>query len=135
MSRPSLLNEELIKKFEEELSQGLPVRYTCDLLGITQPSFSNWMSKGEDNINEGNEETLYAQFFIAIKKAQALYVKNSLTLINSGVKNWQSIAWALERTRQDFMPKQAIQANTDDGKVTVILGGKVKDFKKDDNSK
>ena len=130
MARPSKLNEELIEEFGENLKLGLPVRYCCDLLGITTMSFSNWIRQGEEDYGN-DEESLFALFFYTIKKAQADFVKSSLIDINSGRPGWQGAAWVLERTRQDFMPKQEITAG-DDGKVTVVLGGKVKDIKRND---
>ena len=134
MARPSKLNEELINKMSSDIEEGLPINYTCDLYGITRMSHSNWMKQGEEDY-ENEIETLHAQYFYTIKKAQATYVKNAGREIRKGEAGWQGKAWWLERTRQDFMPKQAIEANTDDGKVTVVLGGKVKDVKKDDNNK
>lgn len=133
--RPSKLNEELIQQVYEEIKQGLPVKYTCDLLMITQKSFSNWMQQGEEDISNENYDSLFAQFFLTIKKAQAEYVKDAKQNIRSGRLGWQGESWWLERTRQDFMPKQEITAG-DDGKVTVVLGGKVKDVKyNNDNTK
>ena len=126
--RPSKLNDELIQQIYENLKQGLPVRYTCDLLCITQPSFNNWMKQGEQDINDENYDSLFAQLFITIKKGQAEFVKEAMLDIRSGRPGWQGQSWWLERTRQDFMPKQEITAG-DDGKVTVVLGGKVKDIK------
>ena len=129
--RPSKLNEELIDNMYNKIASGLPVTYACDLFGITLASFNNWMKQGEEDWNEENYDSLYAQFFHHIKKAQADYVDNALTDIRSGRQGWQGAAWCLERTRKDFMPKQAIESNTEDGKVQVIFGGKVKDVKKE----
>ena len=56
--------------------------------------------------------------------------------IGSGRPGWQGKAWILERVNQKYMPKQEITAG-DDGKVTVVLGGKVKSVRNstaDDNS-
>lgn len=130
--RPSKLNEELIQEAYTHVVEGLPVRYMCDLLLITQPSYNNWMRKGEDDVNKENYDSLEAQFFFMIKKAQAEYVENAGRDIRSGRPGWQGQSWWLERTRSDFMPKQEITAG-DDGKVTVVLGGKVKEIKKNDN--
>ena len=133
MARPSKLNEELIKNMYEVIKEGLPVRYACDLLYITQPSFDNWMNKGEEDIKQEIYDSLHAQFFITIKNAQATYVYEANKDIKSGRPGWQGAAWWLERTRQDFMPKQMIQAD-EDGKVTVVIGGKPKKTNKDDDN-
>lgn len=132
--RPSKLNEELIKEIYELVKDGVPVSYACDSLYITRMSFSNWMRQGEEDILNEKHETLHAQFFYTIKKGQADFVTDSVRDIRSGRPGWQGAAWVLERTRQDFMPKQEITAG-DDGKVQVILGGKVKDIKRNDTVK
>lgn len=133
MARPSKLNDELISKMAIKISEGLPIPYTCGLFGVVEHSFYNWMKQGEEDF-KNEVESLYSSFFHAIKKAQSEYVDNAGRDIRSGRNGWQGAAWWLERTRQDFMPKQEIKAG-DDGRVTVVLGGKVKDIRKDDLSK
>lgn len=125
------LNERLIEDFSKEIEDGLPVQYTCDLLGIHQTSYNNWMRMGEDDLLLDNM-TLYAQFFLAIKKAYAIFVKDAKARIRAGEKGWQGTCWWLERTNNFFMPKQQIQAD-DEGKVNVIIGGKPKDAIKRQN--
>lgn len=128
--RPTKLNEELTEKMKAEIANGLPVSYACDLFGITRMSFSNWMRRGETDF-EAEEETVYADFFYNIKKAQAEYVRDAKDDIRSGRPGWQGAAWWLERTRKDFMPKQMVESNTEDGRVTVVFGGKVKSVEKE----
>ena len=129
MARPSKLNEQLIEQFGEKLRKGLNVQTVCDLLMVTQPSYNNWSRQGEEDINNGIEDSLYASFFLVIKKARAEFEEIANERIQEGAPGWQGMAWWLERTRPQYMPKQEITAG-DDGKVQVILGGKVKDIKK-----
>ncbi len=124
MARPSKLTAELIEQVYAEVAEGAPVKYVCDFFCITQPCYSNWMQQGESDAAE-NIDSLYAEFFMTIKKAQADYVITTGKEIRKGEAGWQGKAWWLERTRQDFMPKQQIQAD-DEGKVTVVIGGKQK---------
>ena len=132
IGRPSKLNEKLIEDMYEIIKDGLPIKYACDLFYITQKSFENWMNQGQADVNS-EVESLYANFFLRIKNAQAVYVYEAGKDIKSGRAGWQGAAWWLERTRQDFMPKQQIQAD-EDGKVTVVIGGKYKQ-KNYDNDK
>lgn len=129
MARPTILNKELIENLCKELKEGLPVKYACDLYKITQPSFNNWLRQGEADILRGEDESIYSMFFLEIKKAQAQWVSKALQDIRTGRQGWQGVSWVLERTRQDFMPKQEIKAG-EDGKVNVILNGKVREIKK-----
>ena len=131
IGRPSKLNEELIKKICEVIQEGLPIKYACDLLVITQKSYENWYNQGKSDVDE-DKDTIYADFFLSIKNAQATYIYEANKDIKSGRPGWQGAAWWLERTRQDFMPKQEFVA--EEGKVQVVLGGKIKEIKKNDNS-
>jgi len=131
MARPSKLTEELITEFCDEVSKGLPIKYCCDYVGIHETSYFEWMKKGEDDFK--NEiDSLYSTFWKSIKKSYAQYLIASREIIHNGVLGWQGRSWWLERTNPFFMPKQQIQAD-DDGKVTVVIGGKSKDIKRDNN--
>lgn len=133
MARPSKLNEQLIQQMVNLFEEGVPIVYVCDNVGILPRSYFQWMEIGERDFSEENE-TIYSEFFHSIKKAQSDYVINTNRDIRSGRMGWQGAAWWLERTKQEFMPKQEITAG-DDGKVTVVLGGKVKEVKQNDLSK
>lgn len=125
------LTEELIEALSAEIRDGLPVGYACDLLGVTTQAYNLWMRKGEaaSNAEEPDPgDELYARLFSEIKKAYAQFVKDAKNEMRKRLNGWQSIAWWLERTNPFFMPKQQIQAD-DDGKVTVVIGGRQKDPK------
>lgn len=136
------LNDELITSFCKDIQDGLPIQYACDMHGITRMSYLNWMDRGEKDRDEAEacadgssadgsseaEMSIYAKFFAGVKKAYATFVRDAKDAIRSGKQGWQGSAWWLERTNKDFMPKQQIQAD-EDGKVTVVIGGKPKDTK------
>lgn len=122
------LTPELIKNMAAEIADGLPVCYTCDLFGVVEASYHNWMRQGQEDY-EQDKETIHAQLFSEIKKSYAQYVNTSKKRIHSGTPGWQGTAWWLERTNSFFMPKQQITPD-EDGKVNVIIGGKVKDIQK-----
>jgi hypothetical protein len=125
MARPSKLNEQLIEQMCEKFRKGLSTKTTCDLLMITQPSFNNWLRVGEEDANN-ERDTIFTTFFLEIKKAKAEFEEKASERIIKGESGWQGTCWWLERTNKDYMPKQAIEANGEDGRVTVVLGGKVK---------
>lgn len=125
MARPGLLNDELIEGLCSKIRKGLTVESVCALFYVHPTSYFGWMTKGEEDINEGNNDTIYAKLFYEIKKAYAQFEEESNEIIGSGKLGWQGRAWWLERTNHKFMPKQQIQAD-EDGKVTVVIGGKKK---------
>ena len=123
------LDEALIINMSDKLRDGLPIGYTCDYFGVTRQSYLNWMEQGEKDY-EADLDTIYSRFFDEIKKARAQYIEKAKNTIHMLPKNWQAVAWWLERTDRNFMPKQMIEANGEDGKVTVVLGGKIKEASK-----
>lgn len=130
MARPSKLNEELIELMHSKLKKGLPISSCCDLLMITQPSHNNWVRQGEQDLADGID-SLFAQYFLMIKKGRAEFEESALEDIRNGKPGWQGAAWVLERTNNKYMPRQEFDAGPD-AKVNVIIGGKVKDLKSKD---
>lgn len=97
-----VLNETLIENFAKEIEEGLPFKYTCDLLEISQGVASAWMKQGESD-KQANVESLERKFFISIKRAYAKFLKESKKKMDAKEKGWQGIAWWLERTNRDFI--------------------------------
>ena len=96
------LDEKLIEQFSEEIKDGLPFTYACDLFEISFVTAQNWMKQGEAD-REAERETLSARFFKSIKKAYACYIKETKKTIRKGEAGWQGQAWWLERTNKMFV--------------------------------
>lgn len=122
--RPTRLNEKLIEDIYNELKEGLPIKYACDLFMIHRQSHYQWMARGEQEFLDEIEGSLFALYFVTIKKAQAEYVRLTNRQIREGKHGWQGKAWWLERTKPDFCARQEIKAGQD-GQVNVIIGGRV----------
>lgn len=73
-------------------------------IGITPKRLKNIMDRGEDDINQlQDESTEFAQFYIAVRKKQAEKISKLLHQIEMCPKNWQALAWKLEKCfREDF---------------------------------
>ena len=122
------LNSEIINEMSKLAADGIPVCYICDYVGIHETTYHEWMKIGEQDDLDDNQ-TLYATLWRSIKKSCAQFVIDSTARIKQGTPGWQGTAWILERTHTKYMPKQQITPD-EDGKVNVIIGGKVKDIKK-----
>lgn len=127
MGRQTILDRQTIDGFSAEVREGLPLIYVCDIMRIPRSNYVQWMEAGQADENAGRE-SVYREFSTAVKQAYAEFVKDTKAVIRKGQPGWQGTAWWLERTNRDFMPKQQIQAD-DDGRVTVVIGGKAKDVK------
>ena len=60
----TLLNAELQREICYLLSQGVPIRATCDTVGITQATYHAWIAKGE------KERALYREFVESTTRAR-----------------------------------------------------------------
>lgn len=104
-----LLTPELINEIEDLIKQGYSNQDVCDVLSFSQASFYNWVNIGEEQ-KEGNftksEDLIYLEFVEAIKKARAEHKQNLLSKIQRhGNKQWQALAWVLERKYKDEFGK------------------------------
>lgn len=130
LTRPSKLNDDVINALATEIEDGMPFKYACDLCEITHKLFDEWLKQGQADA-EDQADTIYAKFFLSIKKAYGRFVKDSKRRIRNGESGWQGTAWWLERTNKEF------QMNTENTQVTenIIVNTKMKSLRKDKDSK
>ena len=95
----SKLTEELCENICKDIREGGTLKYSAMHNGITPRTLHNWMSRGE---NAKTENGLYFHFFHQVKKAQE---DGKVRLIGKiekhGERNWQALAWLLERMYPD----------------------------------
>lgn len=96
-----ILSNEIIVDISQEIEDGLPIKYACDLFSVTQARFGYWMNQGLVDF-EAEVDSLYALLYVSVKKAYAKYIKHCKNRICGGEVGWQATAWWLERTNKDF---------------------------------
>jgi len=92
------LTKELIEKAADIIARGNYHKVAIDVLGIDKGTWYEWMRQGEIDANKG-VNSLKAEFFNSIKKAEADAIDRNLTIIQRAADggNWQASAWFLER--------------------------------------
>lgn len=100
--RPTKFDKETTEKILKNLEDTLALKYAAEAAEVTYETLNNWLNEGkQDLIN--NQYTDKAKFFHAIKKSQGDCVAKFQQRIASCCKNWQALAWLLERCkREDF---------------------------------
>lgn len=93
------LNKALIKKVEKYASEGMYNVVICQLIGITEQTFYDWLNKAEAEKEKGIV-SLYTEFSESLKKADAERERKWLKEIDKD-PSWQSKAWCLERKYRD----------------------------------
>ncbi|PTM58370.1 hypothetical protein [Desmospora activa] len=95
--RKSKLTPELIDKATKLIAAGNYVGTVCNYLGIGETTWYRWMSEGE-KATRGR----YREFRDAIKRAESAAEMRAVNgIVQAGSKNWQALAWYLERKHPD----------------------------------
>ena len=105
--RPSKFTPEVVAELFSLIERGVPIKTSCTLAGISQPTLSRW--KKEEL--EGNDPEL-TEFFSNLARARAVAEKTLLFRAMQGDgKEWSkgpatNAQWALERTfGKDYAPR------------------------------
>lgn len=117
MARKGKLTPELQEKICKLIEDGNYDVVACQMVGITDSTFYEWLSKGE-KFTSGR----YVEFRDAIKEARAKCEANCLKHIKED-DSWTSKAWILERRFPDrWARKDKVSLAGHDGqelKITV----------------
>jgi len=107
--QPNALNGKVIKAFCSLIKRGLPVDSACDIVGITTPSFWQWVRRGEEYINGGEQPKhfkIYGRFVVAYRKALAKYKLRLVDRLNDeGNSGWVRQLAILERRDRTHFSK------------------------------
>jgi len=113
------LLEEIKKIVEDDLLLGMPIDLIADELGISRPTFYNWMDRGGKQASG-----LYREFLDIIKRGQALFAKRNLAVVSRAERNkdttWTPAAWLLERRMPEYFGKREQHEISGDGLKWVV---------------
>lgn len=117
MSRPSIINDDIINKIEEALLAGNYILTACEWAGISKDAYYDWLHKGEDP----EADDIYKRFADTVKKARAeaevRNVANIQRAANSGT--WQASAWWLERSFHERWGRKTELSGPNQGPIQV----------------
>ncbi len=96
------LTPETYKKIVDQVAKDLSLSNAARIARVVPKTLCNWMERGLSDINE-NKESVFAQFFLDVKDAQGRKISMLLSKIEKGKRNWQALAWILEKCcAEDF---------------------------------
>lgn len=100
--RPSTLTDELGETIISSVRKYLSIEVAAEAAETPRSTVSTWITRGAKDAEKGND-SIYAKFSRGIKKARAEKIQDYLLRLEASEKNWQSIAWILERCcAEDF---------------------------------
>lgn len=132
--RKPKISEELVDEILTYKENGLSDKDICDMVGIHQATFYEWLKEAETGVSAKNPDRkptcyeLKIELAEGLKKARAAFKAYHIqNITNAAKKNWTASAWILER----MYPKEfgnvdrqfAIQAEAtkDNGMLDEIL--------------
>jgi|ERR1041385_123735 hypothetical protein len=71
------------------------------LCGMHRVKLYQWMEKGEKDISENNQSSIFAQLFIRMYSTKALKAKELIQRLKECPKNYQALTWLLEKCFKD----------------------------------
>ena len=114
--RPTKCTDKLIADITALIRDGNYIEVSALAVGITERCYYKWVVKGTEREEQGinPEDDIYVRFVQACKKAHSEAETRLMSELNSpDTKNWQRLAWILERTRaKRYAQRQEIQVSS-----------------------
>ena len=113
--RPTILNDDLIRRITRHLSWGCYVETACNAEGVTDRAYQKWVNKGieADEKGETPSENVYLRFVRAVKISYADAESEILAELRKAKNMRANLAWILERTRNaKYAQKQQLEIHT-----------------------
>jgi hypothetical protein len=101
------LTPQLQKQIGDNITLGMPLKFAAEAAGITEPTFYNWLKRGESE-TKGQ----FFEFSEHVKECQAKAVQLHLKLITKAATegSWQASAWILERRHpEEFGRREKVE--------------------------
>lgn len=123
------LTEKTIEKAQKGIAIGTPQKYVAQSLGISEEAWYSWMRRGEHDLQNDKDDTIFAKFYESVKKAQAKSVSRCVSMIQkASIDTWQAAAWWLERRYpEEFGRKEKVDVSGVEIHVTYDFGNEQKD--------
>jgi len=106
--QPTKLTKELTDKIVGYIRQGNYIEVACQACGIDPRSYYTYLQNAEgarERVERGEglseSESLLIEFSQAIKKAHSEAEIELTSELRSKPRDWQNLAWILERTRNE----------------------------------
>ena len=97
--------KEVKKDLFKYIKIGVPNKYACQAVGITEHTLYNWLKKGKEAKRNNN---MYFQFLQSYTQAKGMFVVSNIALIEKWgkEKDYRAIAWLLERFDHEIFGKK-----------------------------
>jgi hypothetical protein len=100
--RPTALTDAVVTRILYFVEQDILLNNAARCARIHSDTLERWLKIGEDDVIN-DRDTFLAQFYLQVKEKQGNKISIILQKIEDCTKNWQALAWKLEKCfREDF---------------------------------
>lgn len=128
MAKPKF-SDEICECLIESYSNGIPLKYCADSVGIARQTVYDWMNKGKEQ-----KRGKYHQFYLDMQKAKAKFILHHQMKIRDN-KDWRASQYLLQCVDPDdyvVTEKKQVKAEVESD-VTVNLLERMKQKRKELN--
>ncbi len=94
----SKLTPETQRRIYQAIRAGNYKEVACQFAGISGTTLRNWVNRGKESREKGNDKCRYYYFLRGLEEAEAeAEVRNVAVIQKAAEKQWQASAWILER--------------------------------------
>ena len=99
--RPTKLNKEIIKLIGNMAENGCDNRTICNILGIGEPTFYNWIEQA----NSDKPKKIYTDFFKALSRSQGIQKQKAIKTVMQAIENgdWHAAKYLLGVRDSDYI--------------------------------
>jgi len=122
--QPTKCTPQLIEKISSFVAKGNYILTSCQLCGINSKSYYNWIAKAEEAYEQGENDSIYLQFFYSIKRAEAKAESELVGIVRETAidkKEWLPAMTFLERRHPDRWGRKDRNQVTIDERKTVTI--------------
>jgi hypothetical protein len=100
--RPHQITDEVYAKILHHAYSDLILNNAARCARVHEDTLKRWMFIGKEDL-QFNRVTFLASFYVQVREKQATKISELLQKIENCSKNWQALAWKLEKCfREDF---------------------------------
>lgn len=95
------LDDKMIENILEAIPKVIVMKHVAQLNNMNESTLRTWLKRGEREIAEGREDTIYVKLIRAYNKRRSEVLQEKLNILAGCPRNYGAITWILEKCFKD----------------------------------
>lgn len=115
------LDDAMIVKIIDAIPKVIIRKHVAQLNNLNESTLRTWLKRGNNEIREGIEDTIYVKLVQAYNKRRSEVLEEKLTSLATCPKNYGAITWILEKCfKDDFEVKSEAHKQLEDFVINYL---------------